>query len=148
MNVKYEDFSPEDAAKIMHVHYTTVCGWCKNGVINFQDVSEPGSKKPRYLLTDFEVYRIRDLIQKYGTRKWMLYYDKSKKPSNDIPKEAAKETIMVETTKVEKPLDDDAILTTILRIRDLKERRENLEAELNQINNAIDLLKQKIMEAI
>ena len=31
MNVDFKNYSPEEAAKILGVHFTTVCGWCKNG---------------------------------------------------------------------------------------------------------------------
>ena len=78
MNVGIENFNCKDVSEIIGVHYSTIVAWCRKGIMKSTDVSELGSSKPRYLITNDEVDRVKGLISKYGTRKWMLYNDVQK----------------------------------------------------------------------
>ena len=52
MNPDYKQISASDASKMLGVHKTSVTNWCKAGMINFIDVSEPGSARPRYVIPE------------------------------------------------------------------------------------------------
>lgn len=97
MNVSYKELNTVDVAKALKMDKTTVAAWCRKGYINYQDVSEPGSSKPRYQIPQWEFDRIQKLIRKFGKRQWMLYNAKDKE-------RAAQEHM----TKVEGNPDDQA----------------------------------------
>lgn len=78
MNVSYKELNTVDVAKALKLDKTTVAAWCRKGYINYQDVSEPGSSKPRYQIPQWEFDRIQKLIRKFGKRQWMLYNEKDK----------------------------------------------------------------------
>ena len=174
MNVSYKDINAIDAARMLGVDKTTVQGWCRNEIINFIDVSEPGSKRARYLIRESEVDYIKKLIKKHGVRKAMFFY---KKDHDQKIKEAKKvesgvgnipwymdvdtEAIENEVNKelcipVEEPkekaahikLDADKIATTIMYIQDIKERIEDCKAELNQLQNEYEQLKKEISDVV
>jgi len=47
MNVAYDQISTADAARMLKVDKTTIAYWCRNGIINFINVSD-GNNKGRY----------------------------------------------------------------------------------------------------
>lgn len=78
MNVGYNELNCTDVAKSLKLDKTTVSAWCRKGYINYVDVSEPESKRPRYLIPQWEFDRVSKLIRKFGKRNWMLYNEKDK----------------------------------------------------------------------
>lgn len=100
MNVSYKELNTVDVAKALKMDKTTIGAWCRKGYINFIDVSEPGSSKPRYQIPQWEFDRIQKLIRKFGKRKWMLY--------NAKDKERAAQEHMTKVEKVEENPDDQA----------------------------------------
>lgn len=69
MNVAYDQINTADAAKMLKVDKTTVAYWCRNGIINFINVSD-GNNKGRYMLTEDEVQdineRMEDIMAEYN----------------------------------------------------------------------------------
>lgn len=75
MNVGYEDLNCADVGRMLKIDKSTIAAWCRKGYINFQDVSEPGSKKRRYLIPEWEFERVKKLIGRYGRKNWLMYND-------------------------------------------------------------------------
>lgn len=86
MNVAFDQISCADAAKMINVDYTTVVGWCRNGIVNCTNVCD-GTSRGRYLLEEEEVDYIKDLVKKFGPRKAMLWYRKDKNTRQPKPKQ-------------------------------------------------------------
>jgi hydroxymethylpyrimidine pyrophosphatase-like HAD family hydrolase len=154
MNVKFDEINTTDAAKLLGVTRTTVTYWCRKGWIKFQNVGE-GNLRPRYLFTDDEVQRVMDLMKKYGKEHWHEHANegfKAEANSRKAPIDPVIRAYVKSESKVSEPdvemKDDDSILLTISKIRELKERRENLEAELTQVEIEIKLLKDEVMKAL
>lgn len=82
MNVGFEELNTEDVAKMLGVSRCTVTAWCRQGSISYQDLSESGSKRPRFRITEAEVTRIKKLRKKYGRRGWLKY---SREGLDDVP---------------------------------------------------------------
>ena len=78
MNVGYKEMNCADVGKALKLDKSTIAAWCRKGYINFVDVSEPESKRPRYLIPQWEYERVRKLIAKFGKRNWMMYNEKDK----------------------------------------------------------------------
>lgn len=78
MNVDYKEMNCSDVGNALKLDKSTIQSWCRKGYINFVDVSEPESKKPRYLIPQWEFDRVRKLIAKFGKRNWMMYNEKDK----------------------------------------------------------------------
>lgn len=175
MNVPYKDINAADAARMLGLNMSTVQGWCRNGIIKFVDVSEPDSKKARYMLSESEVEYIKKLIKKHGIRKAMMYYKKDhdvkvkeeKKVESGvgnipwymdvdteaIENEVKKELRMpVEEEPKEKPapkkLDPDKVANNIMYLLDIKERIEDCKAELNQLQNEYNQTKQELKDFV
>lgn len=158
MNVGFEDYNTEDVAKMFGLSRCTVQSWCRKGFIHSQDVSEAASNKPRYLIPETEVTRIKKLVKKYGKRKWMLYSKQELSTDIVLPVKIEEqnmetcETIEGEIIDHELPkvqeFNPDKIMNTLLYIRDLKERLQDLEAEKNQILGEISLMKREINDLI
>lgn len=93
MNTTFEQISTSDAAKMLKLDKSTITKWCKQGLINFIDVSSPSSTTARYVFEEGEIDEIKRLIKKYGKGKWMTYYSKNwnvkvkqmEQPVNNIP---------------------------------------------------------------
>ena len=166
-NVDYENLNPSDVARMLKVDKSTVNVWCRKGIINFQDVSEAGSKRPRYLIPDWEVNRIKKLIAKYGRKKWLFYNDQdkadaeAKKMLNNIaicdnPLEFEVNQVPLDLSQPaeediptrRKRIDPDEILKTIMYIQDINDRLEDLEAEKNQLINEREACKKEVLEAL
>ena len=73
MNVDFKSLNTQDVAKMFGVSRSTVQGWCRAGKMCAQDVSESGSKMPRFLITEAEVARCKKLQKKYGKRAWVKH---------------------------------------------------------------------------
>ena len=155
MNVKYDSFNTTDVAEILGVDKTTVSLWCQNGVIRYQDVSEPGSQRPRYLFTNEEVDRIKGLRAKYGRRTWVNYakaeLQKKTKIAEAVPAKTPvahiKGVTIMEEKKETTPMNNKLEMK-IDELRELKEELANIEARRNQILNQIELVKDEIVEAV
>lgn len=100
MNVSYKELNTVDVAKALKLDKTTVATWCRKSYINFIDVSEPGSSKPRYQIPEWEFDRVRKLIAKFGKRNWLLH--------NEKDKVRAAQEHMTPVEKVEENPDDQA----------------------------------------
>lgn len=92
MNVAFDKLSTGDAAKMIGIDKTTIAAWCRNGLINFTNVSD-GTGKARYMLAEDEVMHLKALFKKYGKRKAMLYY---KKDWNDKKVNTAEEAMFID----------------------------------------------------
>ena len=176
MNVSYEYMNVEDAARILKRDKSTITAWCRKGIISYQDVSEPGSKRPRYLIPDWEINRIKKLMAKYGVKKWLFYNEQSKKEMeikfrddeeegikngticpcefevNQVPLDLSV-PVKIKEEEEELPtrrqrIDPDDILKTIMYIQDINDRLEDLEAEKNQLINEREACKKEVMEAM
>lgn len=146
MNAQYTEFAPSEAAKIFGTTPQVVTSWCRAGVINYTDVSEARSARPRYAITESEVYRVLELINKYGMRGWV----KKVHSSDTNPKEvvALKPQKTSEQVKehIFKPVfDADKVTDAVFKIQYIKERLENLDAERNQLVNELNSLKKEVM---
>lgn len=154
MNVRFDEINTEDAAKLLGVHKTSVTVWCQKGWIKFQNVGN-GKMRPRYLFTDDEIQRVMDLMKKYGKKHWHEHANeglKAEADSRKVPEDGIIRAYVKGGSKVSEPVvemkSDDSILLTISKIKELKERRENLEAELAQVNGEIELLKEEVMRSL
>lgn len=157
MNPDYKQISASDASKMLGVHKTSVTNWCKAGMINFIDVSEPGSARPRYVIPEDEIDKIKRAMKKHGKRTWVKYYKKTvpvKFPTQEEPVveneiiEASNTPTEEEIKPSNKQTEADKITTTILYIREIKERLEDLEAEKNQLLNELETLRKEVMDYI
>lgn len=160
MNVAYDQFSTQDVAKIIGITPQTVAAWVRGGVMDATDVSD-GTSKARYMFTDEEVTRVQGLIKTYGKQKWVYKAKKENKkaqkaqavvPFESQPVEQKKPIVPFEDTlpqAKEKPIfDADKVMNKLLRVQELKERLEDIEAERNQVLKEIELLKEEIVEVI
>lgn len=158
MNVKFDEISAQDAARMIGVDYTTITGWCRRNLINYVNVSD-GVTKARYKLTSKEVEHLRELSKKHGHRKILLYYKKdwditmgdNNNEVKDIEYTYQPIAEQPKEEKVEEPkkkFDLDSITTTISYMQDIKERLEDIEAEKNQLLNEYAELKKEVMDSI
>lgn len=145
MNVAYDQISTADAARMLKVDKTTVAYWCRNGIINFINVSD-GNNKGRYMLTEDEVEHIKACIKEFGKNKWVKNYNKNWRdevqPLGLVEEEAS------EPVEEKKKFDLDSIMTTISYMQDIKERMEDIRAEYNQLENEYRQLKQEVNDLI
>lgn len=144
MNVTYDNFNTTDVAKIIGVAPQTITAWVRSGYVNAINVSD-GTDKARYMFSDDEVTRVQKRIKEHGTRKWMLYSKKEVEAKKDLVIIAAPQ--IVEQASAKK-FDADKVMDKILKLQDLKEQLENLEAERNQVMNEIEALRKEVMEVI
>ncbi len=152
MNVGYEDFNTTDVAQLLGVSHQTVTYWCRQGYIKYQDVSSPGSDRPRYKFDEDEVNRVAKLIDKYGKKEWTLHNNIARQSENNA--EPIKEPspiaelgseITIDPVNLE---DTESIAMYIGKIRHLKSQRDKLLKELDSLDNAIKEMRQKVIEAI
>lgn len=153
MNVGYENYNTSDVAQLLGVQKCTVSLWCRQRLIRYQDVSSPGSSRPRYLFDEDEVNRVSKLIDKYGKKNWILHNH----VDEEKPVEAAAITTILGITNPEEyiPDDTDEAIRYIKQIRALKVQRDKILAEidaknveLNNIENAIETMRSKVIETI
>lgn len=159
MNVPFNKMDTSDAARIIGVNYATVANWCNKKLINCEDISG-GTGKGRYMIAEEEVFYLKELQKKYGTKKLLLYYDKdhcANTPRNNCVNDNGKEDKHIMANRddevrvlkrADNKMDVDKITNTFLYIKDLKERLEDIEAEKNQIKNEIQSLKQEVIDII
>lgn len=146
MNVAYDKFNTQDVAKIIGVAPQTITAWVRSGLIKAINISD-GTEKARYMFTDDEVTRVQNLIKEHGTKKWMLYSKKEVEAKKDIKLAIITAPQITEQASAKK-FDADKIMDKILKLQDLKEQLENLEAERNQVMNEIEALRKEVMEVI
>ena len=157
MNVPFYKMDTSDAARIIGVNYATVANWCNKKIINCEDISG-GTGKSRYMIAEEEVYYLKELQKKYGTKKLLLYYDKNHFSEQNTSVSSDNSEVLFDmgirendTKSIEKPkkeIDVEGITNTFLYIKDLKERLEDIEAEKNQIKNELQSLKQEVIDII
>ena len=145
MNVAYDQISTADAAKMLKVDKTTVAYWCRNGIINFINVSD-GNNKGRYMLTEDEVQHIKACIKEFGKSKWIKNYNKNWREEVQPLGIGEEETLA--PVKEKKKFDLDSVMTTISYMQDIKERMEDIMAEYNQLENEYHQLKQEVNDLI
>lgn len=75
MNAKIDMYTPEEVAKSVGVTSATICNWCREGLINANNVSD-GTDKNRYEICEDELRYLRKLARQYGPKKVLLYYKK------------------------------------------------------------------------
>ena len=173
-NVGYEDLNCSDVGRMLKLDKSTISAWCRKGYINYQDVSEKNSKKPRYLIPQWEFDRIQHLIRKFGKRNWILYNEKDKEraakehmyPSPEaviaptvsyesipVPEGFVEQFVEQEEAKVpvkipEDDFDAEKMLTTIKYIREVKQKIRDLKEELEHYENELSDLRQEVMDTI
>lgn len=167
MNVGYKELSASDVARMLGLDKTTVAGWCRQNLINFSNVGE-GTQRQRYLISEEEAEYLRTLSKKFGKRKIMSRYRKDwKKGKEPAQTDAYNEEEITKVPIDERPdlelivktsepeiekysdaikYDEDKLLNAVLHIREVKERINNLNAELAQLENEYKELKQDIMD--
>jgi DNA-binding transcriptional MerR regulator len=153
MNVAFNEISTSDAAKILGVQKCTIALWCRQGKIRFQDVSNSGSSRPRYLFTDDEIDRVLKLIEKYGKRDWLFHND------IDDDKKTGNEYCLVDSTGIDDPEDYipqvDETVKYVKQLRALKVQRDKMAAEIDRliaektkVEESIEAMRNKIIESI
>lgn len=156
MNVKFNDFNTTDVAEILGVCNQTISNWCRNGFMRYQDVSEAGSSRPRYLITDAEVDRVKTLIDKYGARKWMLYSRDEIAQTNKVEEPIILPSEIGDVEEDERVMNDDFEMELILhnvskvkaakrRVAEIDSEVEKLNDERNELLDLIEGLKQDII---
>lgn len=172
MNVAYDQINSSDAAKRIGVTIACIQRWCRDGIINFINVSD-GTEKARYLLEEDEVAYLQDLVKKFGVRKAMLWYRKDKNTrypapvkipvSQDgmfkasivntddrlqqvMPKVEAPNTS--EPCKTEEQIIAEKATKAILYIQDIKARLADLEEEKALLLKELEECKQEVMELL
>lgn len=143
MNVAYDRISASDAARVIGVDYSTVSNWCREGKINFINVSD-GTKNGRYMLAEDEVDYIKTLKQKFGKqfiRKYRKDWKIGMMPAESTPEVkvevpevkpvASIKSVVVNITKEEPAksdkIDIDEMAIKIGYIQDIKDKIEKLE---------------------
>lgn len=147
MNVAYDQFSTNDVAKILGTSPQTVTSWLRKGYIEATNVSD-GVEKARYMFDDEEVTKVQNLIKHYGGFSWMNHVEKktvAKPIALPVTQIIAP---MVEQPKPENTFSADKVMNKILKIQDLKEELEDIEARRNQLMAEIETLRNEVMEEI
>lgn len=144
MNAKYDELNTSDVATMLGVQKCTVAYWCQKGYIKFQDISNPGSNRPRYLFDVEEVNRVAKLKEKYG-KSWVNHNDRVEV----APEEPKTTKGYYGITDPEDYIPDvDETINDIKKLRALKVQRDRLLSEVDALTKAIDDLKAKIAETL
>ena len=144
-NVGYADINTQDAATLLGTTKWNVQNWCRWGYIKYINVGE-GTQRPRYMFTEDEIDRVDKLIKKYGKRGWFNHVkDELNKTNQSKPEETVTKVADPETYI---PDDTDEITGYIKKIRALKVQRDKLLAELDNIDEAIKTMRQKVIDSI
>lgn len=159
MNVKYTEINTADAARMFGVTTQAVSSWCRKGLINHVNLSD-GNQRGRYMLTENECNYIKELIKEHGARKFMMYYKKDREDAVNVY-HSKKEQVQLEhypvfnpvapvkeESKKETSMNADQVTNKIMRIQDIKEELEDLDARKNQLNNELEMLRDEIMDWI
>lgn len=81
MNARIDMYSPDEVAKSVGVTGATIRNWCRDGIINCNNVSD-GSVDARYEIPEDELRYLRGLAREYGSKKVLLYYNKNWRDSD------------------------------------------------------------------
>lgn len=156
MDTPFDQNNATDAARILGVHFATVATWCRNGVINAENVSD-GSQHARWQISDDEVNYILSLKEKFGSvREAMLHYKKnwregkkSAEPSRvNIPTPIIRDYIpsnKLDKKEESKPKD---LVTTIAYMQDVKARIADCKNELALLEKEYEDLKKEVIDAL
>ena len=158
MNVTYDKFNSNDVAKIIGVAPQTITYWVRKGYLKADNISD-GTEKARYMFSDDEVTRVQGLIKRYGARGWLLHASddvRTQKPQWTnvgvvmVPVAEQPKSMPVKADEPVKPqgFNADRVMNKILKLQDLKEELENLDAQRNQLMGEIEILRKEIMEVI
>ena len=147
-NVGYENYNTSDVATMLGVQKCTVGYWCKHGYIGYQDVSSPGSSRPRYMFDEDEVNRVSKLIDKYGKKNWILHNRNS-----ELKPVIVSESVSSPDDYI--PDETDEAIGYIKKIRALKiqrdqllSERERIDRDIDSVEEAIQTMRSKVIEAI
>lgn len=144
-NVGYADINTQDAATLLGTSKWNIQNWCRWGYMKYINVGD-GNVRPRYMFTEDEIDRIDKLIKKYGKRGWIVHI------KNEMAKETqskSEETVTTVSNPEDYiPDDTDEITDYVKKIRALKVQRDKLLAELDNIDEAIKTMRQKVIDAI
>lgn len=149
------------AAEIMGVERSTVFGWCKNSIINCLDAPKEYVDKTKYLIDEEECNYVSNLIKKFGTKKALLYYQKSwKNPSREEEKkmdiidnipwsmEEVEEVFEPVKTPGEKSTREEdntnKLVSSIMYAHSLKEKIAKFENELSKLKTEYTEIKDNI----
>jgi hypothetical protein len=143
MNVAFNKNNANDVATMLGVSHSVVTSWCRKGLIKATNVSD-GDKKARWLISDEEVQRVSNLINKYGARMWITY-------SAAEPVEKVAVVPVVEVKKSEaaiKAEPSDEFVDLYWKIKEAKEELENVIARKNQLENLLADYEKQLYNAI
>lgn len=157
MNVGIDNFNCQEASEIIGVHYATVVAWCRKGIMKSVDVSELGSTKPRYSITNDEVDRVKGLIKKHGARKWMLYNNiDTVEPEHvsepviniefDPAYECRQEEVDERTEKAD--FEMELIIANTTKLKAAQRRLAELDEERKKLMETIEELRNDIIERL
>lgn len=143
MNVAFDKNNTSDVATMLGVSPQVITSWCRQGLIKATNVSD-GTKKARWLISDEEVQRVSNLINKYGARMWITYADAE-------PVEKVTVVPVVEVKKpatVSKAEPSDEFVDLYWKIKEAKEELENVIARKNQLENLLADYEKQLYNAI
>lgn len=169
MNPTYLQLSTVDVAKMLGVDRTSVRVWCKNGIINYTDVSDPRSSIPRYVISEDEVEKIKRAMKRHGKRHWTKHYNKTKytrkkQVQDNSEKDSEVELPSFET--LEQPVEDnneeqidnlsndqdelilDKIKNTLIYIKEIKARLADIELEKANLLKELEESKKEVISFI
>lgn len=135
MNVAFDKNNTSDVATMLGVSPQVITSWCRQGLIKAINVSD-GTKKARWLISDEEVQRVSNLINKYGARMWITYADVV--PIVEVKKPAT----------VSKTEPSDEFVDLYWKIKEAKEELENVIARKNQLENLLADYEKQLYNAI
>lgn len=153
MNVGYKDINTSDAARMLNVTPNCVSGWCKNGYICAQDLSEKGSTRPRYRISDAEITRVKKLIKKYGIKTWRKHYmEGHDEPIIPIPNYRCEPFEEVENyTEEEEQTVEVASIETVEEVKAIEPTVEDVlqaEDDYDNLPTRTDFDAEKALDAI
>ena len=143
MNVAFNKNNANDVATMLGVSYPVVTAWCRQGLIKATNVSD-GDKKARWLISDEEVQRVSNLINKYGARMWTTYA--AVEPVEKVAVVPVVEVKKSEATIKAEPSDE--FVDLYWKIKEAKEELENVIARKNQLENLLADYEKQLYNAI
>ena len=164
-------YTAKEVANLVHIDKTTVNLWCRNDKIHHVSKKKNGGRGGNshyHLIPGWELAYIKWIFDTYGhadgnNSPMVKYYKKKVEDRGDnfmeqpagIPWTLENDTEVVEESKEETPTekvdilpvanDDDVLLNSIIRIREVKARKTQLEEELKSLTEEYDELKEKII---
>ena len=145
MNVKFNQYSPDDLAKLINVDGASIRYLCRLGIIDATNVSD-GTSKARWLIPDSEVNYILDVVDKRGKRKLgqtlkMLRGQKNTQESKPKAEEKPKDAVIA-------GININKVAELTYRVADIKEELANIDARKNQLETELQDIKSTILEVL